>query len=74
MQSLRAGDIVGAAWLRNTCGVCAWCRTGRENLCPTAEFTGWGWHTGNLRLRFERPPHGTDGCRERNSGVCGDPR
>ena len=35
------GDLVGAGWLRGTCGTCAWCRSGRENLCPGAEFTGW---------------------------------
>lgn len=35
------GDRVGVAWLRSTCGVCRWCRTGRENLCPDARFTGW---------------------------------
>ncbi|GAA2753928.1 zinc-binding alcohol dehydrogenase family protein [Amnibacterium kyonggiense] len=35
------GDRVGIAWLRGTCGVCAWCRSGRENLCPRATFTGW---------------------------------
>ncbi|MDN5794494.1 MAG: zinc-dependent alcohol dehydrogenase family protein [Intrasporangium sp.] len=35
------GDRVGIAWLRSTCGACRWCRSGRENLCPAAEFTGW---------------------------------
>ena len=35
------GDRVGIAWLRETCGVCAYCRRGRENLCPNARFTGW---------------------------------
>lgn len=35
------GDRVGVAWLRRTCGSCRWCRAGRENLCPSAEFTGW---------------------------------
>lgn len=35
------GDRVGVAWLRRTCGRCHWCRRGRENLCPWAEFTGW---------------------------------
>ena len=35
------GDRVGIAWLRGTCGRCRWCRTGRENLCPSATFTGW---------------------------------
>ena len=29
------------AWLRSTCGACRWCRTGRENLCPSSTYTGW---------------------------------
>ena len=37
----RAGDRIGIAWLRGTCGVCAFCTTGRENLCERARFTGW---------------------------------
>ena len=35
------GDRIGVAWLRRTCGTCRWCRTGAENLCLRAEFTGW---------------------------------
>jgi alcohol dehydrogenase, propanol-preferring len=35
------GTRVGVAWLRETCGACAYCRRGRENLCPNARFTGW---------------------------------
>jgi len=35
------GDRVGIAWLRHTCGVCRWCRTGAENLCVFPRFTGW---------------------------------
>jgi alcohol dehydrogenase, propanol-preferring len=35
------GTRVGIAWLRQTCGVCEYCRSGRENLCPNALFTGW---------------------------------
>jgi propanol-preferring alcohol dehydrogenase len=35
------GDRVGIAWLRRTCGVCAACRRGRENLCRDSEYTGW---------------------------------
>jgi propanol-preferring alcohol dehydrogenase len=38
---LRPGDRVGIAWLRHTCGVCRWCRSGRENLCEASEYTGW---------------------------------
>jgi propanol-preferring alcohol dehydrogenase len=36
-----AGDRAGIAWLRSTCGACAFCRSGRENLCEGARFTGY---------------------------------
>jgi propanol-preferring alcohol dehydrogenase len=32
---------VGVPWLGWTCGECGFCRTGRENLCPEALFTGY---------------------------------
>ncbi len=35
------GERVGVPWLGWTCGVCAYCRSGRENLCDRARFTGW---------------------------------
>jgi len=35
------GDRVGIAWLRHTCGSCAFCAAGRENLCETPLFTGY---------------------------------
>ncbi len=35
------GRRVGVAWLHGTCGVCRFCRSGRENLCLAPEFTGW---------------------------------
>jgi propanol-preferring alcohol dehydrogenase len=31
---------VGVPWLAWTCGVCEYCRSERENLCPRARFTG----------------------------------
>jgi propanol-preferring alcohol dehydrogenase len=37
----RVGERAGVAWLASTCGVCAMCRSGRENLCARATFTGW---------------------------------
>jgi len=37
----RPGDRVGVPWLGRTCGRCAHCRSGRENLCPDARFTGY---------------------------------
>lgn len=37
----RVGDRVGIPWLGWTCGECDYCRTGRENLCSRAKFTGY---------------------------------
>src|SRR4051794_16691907 len=34
------GERVGVPWLGWTCGACAYCRSGRENLCVRARFTG----------------------------------
>jgi propanol-preferring alcohol dehydrogenase len=34
------GRRVGVPWLGWTDGDCAYCRSGRENLCPRARFTG----------------------------------
>ena len=35
------GTLVGIPWLGWTCGECDSCRSGQENLCPQAEFTGY---------------------------------
>jgi propanol-preferring alcohol dehydrogenase len=34
------GDLVGVGWLASTDGTCRFCRSGRENLCERATFTG----------------------------------
>ncbi len=41
VANLRAGQRVGVPWLAWTCGQCEHCRTGRENLCDAARFTGY---------------------------------
>jgi propanol-preferring alcohol dehydrogenase len=41
VDRLAVGDRVGVPWLGWTCGVCAFCRSGRENLCAEARFTGY---------------------------------
>jgi propanol-preferring alcohol dehydrogenase len=41
VTSLRPGDRVGVPWLGWTCGHCEFCRSGRENLCAEARFTGY---------------------------------
>ena len=35
------GQRVGIPWLGWTCGTCEYCRSGRENLCDRARFTGY---------------------------------
>ncbi len=35
------GDRVGVPWLGFSCGQCRFCRSGRENLCEHARFTGY---------------------------------
>ena len=41
VERYRPGDRLGVPWLANTCGVCEYCRTGRENLCDSPLFTGY---------------------------------
>ncbi len=35
------GERRGVPWLGGTCGDCAYCRDGQENLCDDPVFTGW---------------------------------
>jgi alcohol dehydrogenase, propanol-preferring len=41
-----AGERIGVAWLRGTCGACRYCRRGAENLCASSVYTGWDAHGG----------------------------
>lgn len=40
-EGLAEGQRVGVPWLGHTCGTCAYCREGRENLCDAPGFTGY---------------------------------
>ena len=40
-ERFAAGERVGVPWLGWTCGDCRYCRSGRENLCERARFTGY---------------------------------
>jgi propanol-preferring alcohol dehydrogenase len=42
----RPGQRVGVPWLAGSCGSCAYCVGGRENLCDCATFTGYDRHGG----------------------------
>jgi propanol-preferring alcohol dehydrogenase len=41
VKRFKIGDRVGVPWLGWTCGACAHCLSGRENLCDQARFTGY---------------------------------
>ena len=49
-ERLRVGDRVGIPWLGWTCGECRYCRSGRENLCVRARFTGYQLDGGYAEL------------------------
>jgi propanol-preferring alcohol dehydrogenase len=40
-REVKTGARFGVPWLGWTCGVCVYCRSGRENLCERARFTGY---------------------------------
>jgi propanol-preferring alcohol dehydrogenase len=40
-ERFAVSDRVGVPWLGYTCGSCPYCRSGRENLCDHARFTGY---------------------------------
>lgn len=41
VDRFKIGDRVGVPWLGWTDGTCRFCRSGRENLCDNARFTGY---------------------------------
>ena len=63
VERLRVGDRVGVPWLGWTDGECRYCRSGRENLCERARFTGYDIDGGyaemtaaDARFCFAIPP------------------
>jgi alcohol dehydrogenase, propanol-preferring len=40
-ERFEPGARIGIPWLGWTCGECRYCRSGRENLCVRARFTGY---------------------------------
>jgi len=48
----RTGQRVGIPWLGWTCGTCDYCRSGRENLCAQARFTGYTIDGGYAQLAY----------------------
>lgn len=40
-EAPEVGTRIGVPWMGGTCGTCAYCRSGAENLCDHPEFTGY---------------------------------
>ncbi|HEX6751329.1 MAG TPA: zinc-dependent alcohol dehydrogenase family protein [Longimicrobium sp.] len=67
VADISIGDRVGVPWLGWTCGGCRFCRSGRENLCDRARFTGYHLDGGfaeyaaaDARFCFPIPPEYPD--------------
>jgi alcohol dehydrogenase, propanol-preferring len=67
VDGFKDGERVGIPWLGWTCGECPFCRSGRENLCPQARFTGYtldggyaGYVAADARFCFRIPAGYTD--------------
>lgn len=63
VERFETGQRVGVPWLGWTCGACDYCRSGQENLCPEARFTGYTLNGGYGRYlladaRYCFPIHG----------------
>jgi propanol-preferring alcohol dehydrogenase len=67
VEGFAPGDRVGIPWLGHTCGHCAYCRAGTENLCDEPGFTGYQIDGGyaelavaDARYCFPLPDEGGD--------------
>jgi alcohol dehydrogenase, propanol-preferring len=67
VAALEVGRRVGVPWLGQTCGLCQYCCSGRENLCDRPLFTGYtrdgGYAThviADARYVFPLPELGDD--------------
>jgi len=49
-ERFEVGERIGVPWLGWTCGECRYCRSGRENLCVRARFTGYSVDGGYAEL------------------------
>src|SRR3977135_2919819 len=65
VEALAVGERGGVPWLGFTCGICAYCSAGRENLCDRPLFTGYtrdgGYATHTIADARYAFPLGEDG-------------
>ena len=55
VSGFSVGRRVGVPWLGWTCGACEYCRSGQENLCDAARFTGYTLQGGYAEYTLANP-------------------
>jgi alcohol dehydrogenase, propanol-preferring len=68
VTGLAISERVGVPWLGWTCGICAYCRSGRENLCDRPLFTGYTRDGGLAAMQRTRSPMHAIASPFRNEG------
>ena len=58
VDGFAVGERVGVPWLGSSCGICRYCREGRENLCDRARFTGYQIDGGYAEFAVADARHG----------------
>lgn len=56
VSRLKPGNMVGVPWLAYACGHCKYCKSGKENLCENAEFTGYTVNGGYAEYMVANEP------------------
>ncbi len=66
-DGFKVGERVGVPWLGGSCGKCGFCRSGKENLCDQAVYTGYqkdggfaGYLVADARYCFHLPDDYSD--------------
>jgi len=55
VTGFEVGQRVGVPWMHTTCGICEFCRSGQENLCKQAQFTGLHVDGGFVEFMLAHP-------------------
>ena len=56
LSNFNPGDRVGVPWIYSACGVCEYCASDREALCPSIVVTGFMVDGGYAEYLVLRPP------------------
>jgi propanol-preferring alcohol dehydrogenase len=54
VKKFKEGERVAVPWLYSTCGRCEFCQKQKENLCESAQFTGYSVNGGYARFMVSK--------------------